>query len=108
MTFAWNRTEAGAVGALFAPAAAGPEVGAAPAAADSPQRVKAGALLGDLYGYLRENALDHPTLAAAIPVLSSAVAEYRTGQAADPVAGVRAVYAAIETARRGDPTIPEA
>jgi hypothetical protein len=107
MTFAWNRTEAPAVGALFAPAAAGPQVGA-PAAADSPQRVKAGALLGDLYGYLRANALDHPALAAAIPVLSSAVAEYRTGQAADPVAGVRAVYAAIETARRSDPTIPEA
>jgi hypothetical protein len=107
MSFAWNKTEAAATGALVAPAAAAAPVAVAPVA-DSPQRAKAGALLGDLYGYLRDNALAHPTLAAAIPVLSSAVAEYRTGQAADPVAGVRAVYAAIETARRGDASIPEA
>jgi hypothetical protein len=106
MSFAWNRTEAVAAGSLVAPAAAAAPV--AVAAAPTPQQAKAGALLGELYGYLRDNALAHPGLAAAIPVLSSAVAEFRTGQAADPVAGVRSVLAAIETARRADPSIPEA
>ena len=110
MEFTWNRAEAAARGQIVAPASVAPAAVAprpASVAAD-PMRVKAGQLLGELYGYLRDNAVAHPALAGAIPVLSSAVAEYRTGRAADPVAGVRKVYAAIEAARRGDPSIPEA
>jgi hypothetical protein len=111
MEFTWNRAEAAARGQVVAPAAVAPAAvapAAGPVTTADPVRVKAGALLGELYAYLRDNAVAHPSLAGAIPVLSSAVAEYRTGRAADPVAGVRKVYAAIEAARRGDPSIPEA
>jgi hypothetical protein len=117
MSFTWNRRDAIEVGELVAtaaavaPFAAGPtlptEIWSAHDSASAQQRAKAGLLLSQLYGYLRENAEAHPQLAGAIPVLSSAVAEYRTGQAPDPVSGVRSVYAAIETVRRGDPAIPE-
>lgn len=111
MGFTWNRAEAAARGQIVAPASVAPTAvapGAAAVTTADPTRAKAGELLGELYGYLRDNALAHPALAGAIPVLSSAVADYRTGRAADPVAGVRQVYAAIEAARRGDPSIPEA
>ncbi len=112
MSFTWNREAALGAGqpvtaaAVVAPLAAGPSwTEEDPAAAQ--QRAKAGPLLSQLYGYLRENAPAHPRLADAIPVLSSAVAEYRTGRAGDPIAGVRGVYTAIENVRRGDPSIPE-
>jgi hypothetical protein len=107
MAFTWNRAEAAAAGGFVATAAAALPV-AAVAPVTDPLRVRAGALLGELYGYLRDNTPAHPGLAGVIPLLSSAVAEYRTGRAADPVAGVRTVYAAIEAARRGDPSIPAA
>jgi hypothetical protein len=79
----------------------------APAAAD-PQRALAASVLVDLYGYLQTHAEQHLALAPAIPALRDAVAAYRTGQAADPLAGPRAVYAVIEQARSVDPSIPEA
>jgi len=111
MEFTWNRVEAAARGRIVAPASVAPAAvapGATPVTTADPMRAKAGELLGQLYGYLRDNAVAHPALAGAIGVLSSAVGEYRAGRAADPIAGVRKVYAAIEAARRGDPSIPEA
>jgi hypothetical protein len=118
MTITWNRQAAAAAGQIVSAAAvAAPPAAPGPGttttifspqdAAAAQQRAKSGLLLSQLYGYLRDNAEQHPRLAAAIPLLSSAVAEYRTGQAQDPIAGVRSVYAAIETVRRADPSIPE-
>jgi hypothetical protein len=116
MTITWNRQAAAAAGQIVSAAAV-----AAPAAppgtttttfspqdsAAAQQRAKAGLLLSQLYGYLRDNAEQHPRLAVAIPLLSSAVAEYRTGRARDPIAGVRSVFSAIEAVRGADPSIPE-
>lgn len=81
-----------------------------PQAADGVAELRrlAGGILADLYRYLESNAVDHPALAPAIPALSDAVAEHRSGQAADPLAGARAVYATIQEARRADPALPEA
>jgi hypothetical protein len=109
----WRRGGAAASGPVV-PSSAGPAV--APAAAGAPettpaqdpQRDKAGALLAELYEYLKANARQHPALAPAIPALSSAVALHRAGQNADPFAGVRTVYNAIQAARRIDPSTPEA
>lgn len=115
MTFTWNRRDATEAGQVVAAGVAAPAEAPGPTtgvwspqdSAAAQQRAKAGLLLSQLYGYLRDNAEAHPRLAGAIPVLSSAVAEYRTGRAQDPISGVRTVYAAIETVRRGDPAIPE-
>jgi len=109
----WRRGGAPASGAVepsstgpaAAPAAAG--VTDTPAVQDSP-RDKAGALLAELYDYLKANARQHPALSPAIPALSSAVAAHRAGQGGDPFAGVRTVYNAIQAARRIDPSTPEA
>jgi hypothetical protein len=117
MTITWNRQAAAAAGQIVTAAAVAAPAATPPGqstttfrpqdAAAAQQRAKAGLLLSQLYGYLRDNAEQHPRLAAAIPLLSSAVADYRTGRAQDPIAGVRSVYAAIETVRRADPSIPE-
>lgn len=81
-----------------------------PQAADAvaQQRTLAATILRDLYTYLTANVEAHPALAPAIPALSSAAAEYRTGTSADPFHGARQVYAVIQQARRSDATIPEA
>jgi hypothetical protein len=96
-------------GGAVQPAAAGPVLAPASVtpAADS-DREKAGGLLRDLYEYLQENIRQHPALMPALPLLSAAVAAHRSGQAADPFDGVRTVHAAIEAARRTDPSTPEA
>lgn len=72
----------------------------------SPERAEAGGLLADMYRYLSANAEQHPALGDAIAALSSAVAAYRTGQTADPMAGARSVFAAIQTARVADASLP--
>ena len=102
----WNRA-----GGAVEPSSTGPAV--TPAAAEPPtdqatQYEKAGVLLTELYDYLKANARAHPALAPAIPALSAAVAAYRAGRAADPFAGVRTVYHAIQVARRIDPSTPDA
>jgi len=81
-----------------------------PQAADvvAAQRVLAAKLLRDLFTYLSANVEAHPALAPAIPALSQAVAEYRSGTEVDPFHGARGVYALIQQARQADPTIPEA
>jgi hypothetical protein len=113
MSFTWNRGAAAAIGQLVSVASVVAPLGApgptwsALDAAGAEQRAKAGLLLSQLYGYLRDNAETHPQLAVAIPLLSSAIADYRAGLGPDPVAGVRTVYAAIEDVRRGDPAVPE-
>jgi hypothetical protein len=111
MSFTWNRESAAAAGQIVTAAAVAAPTAVptwtAPDPAGAEQRAKAGELLSQLYGYLRDNAVQHPELATAIPLLSSAIADHRSGQGADPVAGARAVYAAIENVRRGDPSIPE-
>ncbi|HEV7653816.1 MAG TPA: hypothetical protein VGP36_03640 [Mycobacteriales bacterium] len=113
MSFTWNREAAAASGHLvsaasvLAPLAAPAPTWSMQDVAGAEQRAKAGLLLSQLYGYLRDNAETHPHLAVAIPLLSSAIADYRAGLGPDPVAGVRAVYAAIEDVRRGDPAVPE-
>lgn len=71
------------------------------------QRDRAGKILVDLYKYLSDNVRQHPVLVPQIAMLSSAVAEYRTGQAPDPLSGARGVYTAIQTARQSDPTAPD-
>ena len=107
MAFTWTR---GAADPTFRAASAGPATFAPATAVADPAaaqvRAKVGDLLVRLYGYLAANAEQHPALAAAIPALSSAVAEYRTGRAADPYDGVRTVLARINTVRAGDPSIP--
>jgi|GEM_PF-3520968 len=81
---------------------------AAPAeGADDPSRRQAGELLVQLFRYLDANALDHPALLPVIGGLRDAVAGYRAGTAGDPLAGVRAVVAAIAAARAEDPALPE-
>jgi hypothetical protein len=78
------------------------------AAADmATHRAESGSLLVQLFHYLEANVEKYPALAPAIARLSSAVAEYRSGQDADPYAGVRAVVDAIQSVRRADPRIPE-
>ena len=113
MTLTWNRQAAAAARGTVAPATLAPATSTAAgvlpqAAVPAEQRRQAAGLLRDLYDYLLANAEQHPRLAGAIPVLSSAVAEYRAGLAQDPFGGARAVYAAIEAVRRGDPSIPAA
>jgi hypothetical protein len=107
MSFTWTR---GAADPTFRASSAGPATLAATTAVTDPAaaqvRAKVGDLLVRLYGYLAANAEQHPALATAIPALSSAVAEYRTGQAADPYDGVRAVLARINAIRAADPSIP--
>jgi len=107
MAFTWTRS---AADPTFRAASAGPAtIGSAAAVADpaaAEVRTKVGDLLVRLYAYLAANAEQHPALAAAIPALSSAVAEYRTGQAADPYDGVRTVLARINAIRATDPSIP--
>jgi hypothetical protein len=106
MAFTWTR---GAADPTFRAASAGPTTTDPPTAADpaaAQVRAKVGDLLVRLYGYLAANAEQHPALAAAIPAMSSAVAEYRTGQAADPYDGVRTVLARINAVRAADPSIP--
>lgn len=107
MAFTWTRGAADPTfrAASAAPATTDPTAGVTdPAAAQV--RAKVGDLLVRLYGYLAANAEQHPALAAAIPAMSSAVAEYRTGQAADPYDGVRRVVARINAVRAADPSIP--
>jgi hypothetical protein len=107
MAFTWTRDAVDPTfrAASAAPATTDPTAGVAdPAAAQV--RAKVGDLLVRLYGYLAANAEQHPALAAAIPAMSSAVAEYRTGQAADPYAGVRTVIGRINAVRAADPSIP--
>jgi hypothetical protein len=113
MLYTWSRQADTAHNQVVGAATAAPA--ATTAAPFSPQaavptegRAQAGALLVELFEYLRANAEQHPALADAIPMLTAAVADFRTGQANDPFAGPRAVYAAIENARRRDPSIPEA
>lgn len=109
----WRRGDASASGPVE-PSSTGPAV--APAAAGAPestpaqdtQRDKAGALLADLYDYLKTNARQHPALSPAIPALASAVAVHRAAAGGDPFTGVRTVYNAIQVARRIDPSTPEA
>lgn len=97
--------------AAVAPATVAPAT-VAPTATDGvpeqQQRDQAGALLGELFTYLRDNAPAHPALAPAIDLLGDAVAEFRARRPGDPFAGVRAVFAAIQAARRTDPAIPDA
>ena len=89
---------------LAAAAAVSPQT----AATVSEQRSHAGAVLVELFQYLDANAEAHPALAPAISLLASAVAQWRTGTSADPFAGVRAVYDAIQSVRRDDPSVPDA
>jgi hypothetical protein len=107
MPFTWTRAGDAAVDPANVSAASAGAVSSQAAAAQSPQRVKAGTMLRELFEYLNTNAEPHPTLAPAISVLSSAVAEYRIGRSPDPFSGVRAVYDAIQKARRADPSIPD-
>lgn len=71
------------------------------------QRDTAGAILVDLYRYLEKHAETHPALVATIPVLSSAIAEWRAGTSPDAFAGAKTVYQAIQAARRSDPSLPD-
>jgi hypothetical protein len=95
------------------PAAPPPVVAAAAtvspqaAAAMTQQRDTAGAILVDLFRYLETHAEAHPAVVPAIPVLSSAVAEWRAGTSPDAFAGARRVYQAIQAARRSDPALPD-
>lgn len=91
----------------LAPAATGVPAVPAVAAADPGARAQAGALLVQLFHYLEQHLEKHPALAPVVPRLRDAVAEYRSGGGQDPFAGVRAVVAAIHTARAGDPALPE-
>ncbi|QGQ19286.1 hypothetical protein GC089_08640 [Cellulomonas sp. JZ18] len=93
------------VGSSFHPADASP--GSAAASVRSRTHDEAGAVLAELYGYLREQTPAHPALATVLPVLGDAVAQHRAGRTADPYDGARAVLAAIEAVRRSDATIPE-
>jgi hypothetical protein len=81
-----------------------------PQAADAvaQQRTLAASILRDLFGYLSANVAAHPVLAPAIPAMSQAVAEYRSGTDPDPFSGARQVYALIQQARATDPALPEA
>ena len=71
------------------------------------QRDKAGRLLVQLFVYLENNAEQHPALLSVAPVLTSAIAGYRSGQPADPFDGVRKVLQAIHAVRATDPSIPD-
>ena len=111
MAFTWTRGAADPTfrAASAAPATTDPTTDPTAAVADpaaAQVRAKVGDLLVRLYGYLAANAEQHPALAAAIPAMSSAVAEYRTGRAADPYDGVRRVVARINAVRAADPSIP--
>ena len=96
-------TAAPPVPVVAAAAAVSPQA----AAALTQQRDNAGAILVDLFRYLETHAEAHPALVPAIPVLSSAVAEWRAGTSPDAFAGARAVYQAIQAGRRSDPALPD-
>lgn len=108
-----NTTVQPASAGPLAPAALPPVVAAAAAvspqaaATVTQQRDTAGAILVDLFRYLETHAEGHPGLVPAIPLLSSAVAEWRAGTSPDVFAGARKVYQAILAARRTDPALPD-
>jgi hypothetical protein len=104
MEFTFTRPTDGAQHGVVFSTASAPATAAG--AANTQDRTTAGSLLVDLFQYLSANAERHPVLADAISVLSSAVAEYRTGQAADPLAGPRRVFGAIQAARLADQSLP--
>lgn len=96
-----------------APASLPPVVAAAAtvspqaATAVGQQRDAAAAVLVDLFRYLEAHAPSHPALAPAIPLLGSAVAEWRAGTSPDVFAGARSVYEAVQAVRRSIPSLPD-
>ena len=108
MTYSFTRAGAGGATTVTPQGAgAGAFAPAATTAAD-PRRERAGELLVQLFTYLERNAGQHQRLLDAAPVLRSAIADYRTNQAADPYDGVRRVLQAIQAVRAADPSIPDA
>ncbi|SDR98649.1 hypothetical protein [Microlunatus soli] len=108
MTFTWNRSKLpqDQDRAALLPAST-PAPAAAAAPVDDPRWQQVGNLIIGLYDYLRTNVDAHPALAAVIPTLSSAVADYRSRQSADPFDPVRTVLAAVQQQRARDSSIPE-
>lgn len=104
MEYTFNRGDGAAV---MTPLSVVPlDAGPAAFAAD-PRRERAGEMLVQLFTFLEDNAEQHPALMSVGPVLSSAVAAWRSGQSRDPYDGVRKVLQAVHAVRATDPSIPD-
>lgn len=113
MPITWTRPDAAA--GLSPAAASPPALDALPSdlsilktlsAAAPPNLSPAGAVLVDLYHYVRTHAPQHTALAEVIPVLIAAVRQFSSGTGQDPFDGARTVLAAIRRARVVDPSLP--